>query len=621
MEGAMTMKRLMLVWVMILCLVLLGARAEEENASALYPIRESGLWGYMNRAGDVVIEPHWDWAGDFSGPVAIVAENGDDRQAVYGVINTDGEFVVPAMYAQIEDYGDFLIIFEVGDNPDGDLVGWYDKSSGYFQEPVYQEIDDTPTDSDLILVTLSIDGEQGDLVIHSAYCRRDTGEIAFLFDYVGEPYTLGTFHKGYAYWLIENADGFDAFLLNTDGARVTFPSGIRPVSDVCDGVLRIANDEDLVGLARPDGTIVLPPTYDWIENPSEGRIFFEQGDRLGVMDLEGNEILSATFEWDPGWNVYGGGEEHFYHNGYALVVLCDDENVRSYVFLNRDGKVVFSAPVCPDENTTISPLVYVMEGGRAWIRKTEKQADSTVKVSHSLVRLTEEGSEDLTGFVFDKTTSADDNIPDFHEGLLPVCLNGLWGYIWESGGWAYPLVPAYDRAEPFHNGLAMVEKNGKLGYIDYDGVVIWQEDPVQEIIPVFIGDEATSMQAVLHNGPIEDAYALIPLPQVLEALGYPLSWESETLATFDWDGERYVVDTAAAALYPEGKDPERWNCLEPAPGNAGHTVWTVNTGADFIIDSSFCKLVLMDMGYIDWVEPEDMRVRIVPLRPNQMPAD
>ncbi|MBR1959350.1 MAG: WG repeat-containing protein, partial [Bacteroidales bacterium] len=47
----------------------------------------------------------------------------------------------------------------------------------------------------------------------------------------------------------------------------------------------------------------------------------------------------------------------------------------------------------------------------------------------------------------------------------------------QSGGWAYPLVPAYDRAEPFHNGLAMVEKNGKLGYVDYDGVVIWQEDP------------------------------------------------------------------------------------------------------------------------------------------------
>ena len=36
----MNMKRLILVWVMILCLVALGVWAEEETATALYPIRE-----------------------------------------------------------------------------------------------------------------------------------------------------------------------------------------------------------------------------------------------------------------------------------------------------------------------------------------------------------------------------------------------------------------------------------------------------------------------------------------------------------------------------------------------------------------------------------------------------
>ena len=45
------MKRRILVWVMILCLVPLGAWAEEETAPALYPIRENGLLGYMNRRG------------------------------------------------------------------------------------------------------------------------------------------------------------------------------------------------------------------------------------------------------------------------------------------------------------------------------------------------------------------------------------------------------------------------------------------------------------------------------------------------------------------------------------------------------------------------------------------
>ena len=53
----MTMKRLMLVGVMILWFIPTGGWAEEEPAPNFYPIRENGLWGYMNRAGEVVIEP------------------------------------------------------------------------------------------------------------------------------------------------------------------------------------------------------------------------------------------------------------------------------------------------------------------------------------------------------------------------------------------------------------------------------------------------------------------------------------------------------------------------------------------------------------------------------------
>ena len=42
----MAMKRLLMIWVMILCMMPLGGWAEE-NADALYPIREGGLWGYI----------------------------------------------------------------------------------------------------------------------------------------------------------------------------------------------------------------------------------------------------------------------------------------------------------------------------------------------------------------------------------------------------------------------------------------------------------------------------------------------------------------------------------------------------------------------------------------------
>ena len=74
----------------------------------------------------------------------------------------------------------------------------------------------------------------------------------------------------------------------------------------------IIDDKKLFGLAKPDGTVILQPLYDLINAASEGRMFFEQDGKLGIMDLEGNVILPASLDWEPGWDDYGGGEEHFF---------------------------------------------------------------------------------------------------------------------------------------------------------------------------------------------------------------------------------------------------------------------------------------------------------------------
>ncbi|MBR3100117.1 MAG: WG repeat-containing protein, partial [Clostridia bacterium] len=83
------MNRLILVCLMILTLCLSVSLAEEE-AQPLYPIRENGLWGYMNRAGEVVIEPQWMKAETFSGGVAIVEADGEQKDG-QGLIRTNGE--------------------------------------------------------------------------------------------------------------------------------------------------------------------------------------------------------------------------------------------------------------------------------------------------------------------------------------------------------------------------------------------------------------------------------------------------------------------------------------------------------------------------------------------------
>ncbi|MBR6862650.1 MAG: WG repeat-containing protein [Acidaminococcaceae bacterium] len=608
------MKRLILVCLMILCLVPLGALAEEETAPALYPIRENGLWGYMNRAGEVVIEPQFATAEPFRGGYAVVlpVTLSDSRCTWRGIIDTHGDWVFPpdgseiisqdSTSGYIGGYDDGVYIIY---NPDSKAYGFFDIPSGFYSGQRYQWIDrNCAPDEELICVMC--DNAKG-------FAERMTGEIVIPCRY--ELDFTYRFENGYCRVLPVDAEIADGWIvIDRQGTAIPMPENCYAAGPVSDGLVPIWDSEtELCGYMDLSGNIVIEPQYDWVYPFSEGLACVVRDSDESYYAVITQDDQNVVILQDDALNRKGSSTA--YSHGLLRAAHYDDDyNLLYILFLDHDGNEAFRLEIqdlldVSDFNE--SGMAYYMIG-----EETEYGTYENVRYGFFNDR-----GEILTQPVF--SIAAGNWISAFSEGMMPVTFHeyGKMGYINERGSIAYPIVPEFDRAEPFHNGLAMVEKNGKLGYVDYEGVVIWQEDNVQEIVPVFIGDEATSMQAVLHNGLVEDAYALIPLAQVLEALGYPLSWESETLATFDWDGERYVLDTAAAALYPEGKDPERWNFLEPAPGNAGHTVWTVNAGADFLIDSSFCRVVLMDMGYIDWVEPEDIRVRIVPLRPNQMQAD
>ena len=60
----------------------------------------SGLWGYLNRQGEVVIEPAWDYAGDFCEGRARV--RGDNQQ--YGYIDAEGNVAVAPLFTASTDF-------------------------------------------------------------------------------------------------------------------------------------------------------------------------------------------------------------------------------------------------------------------------------------------------------------------------------------------------------------------------------------------------------------------------------------------------------------------------------------------------------------------------------------
>jgi len=59
---------------------------------------------------------------------------------------------------------------------------------------------------------------------------------------------------------------------------------------------------------------------------------------------------------------------------------------------------------------------------------------------------------------------------DFSEGLAPVAIGNLWGYIDKYGDIVIP--PSFDTAQPFSEGLALVKQRGLSGYIDASGQIV-----------------------------------------------------------------------------------------------------------------------------------------------------
>ena len=65
----------------ISCSLLKKSYSTKKDNSGLYPIQDGGKLGYIDRNGKVVINPQFDWAGEFSEGLANVGIGG--KSAVY----------------------------------------------------------------------------------------------------------------------------------------------------------------------------------------------------------------------------------------------------------------------------------------------------------------------------------------------------------------------------------------------------------------------------------------------------------------------------------------------------------------------------------------------------------
>ena len=302
----------------------------------LYLVCRDGLWGVADAAGEVVLEPQFRSAPQFVGEYAVVAKTDfsqlndvsgeSEYDSTYGVMNRQGEIVIPVEYDAVELSDDGEIAKVKRDNRYGFIACGggmrvepeYDDAGAFIEghAAVMQMVEDGfpcgPGDWGIIdasgkeVVPCGFDALElcpGGL----AWVQVDGkwGLIDLSGDYVVEP----------AY------DGWDSFL---DGYTVVYGEETRPSADenLCgDGFEYI----HIHGVVDAAGAVVLPLKYEEVTLCGDGLAEVCLDGRWGLMDLAGEVIARPTY-----------GNMRSFVGDYAAV--CGEDG--RWGAIDRAGKVV-----------------------------------------------------------------------------------------------------------------------------------------------------------------------------------------------------------------------------------------------------------------------------------------
>ena len=224
------------------------------------------------------------------------------------------------------------------------------------------------------------------------------------------------------------------------------------------------------GFVDRNGKLVIPATWDWAANFSEGLASVKLSGKWGCIDRSGKLVIPAT--WD---DIYG------FHEGFAEVKQGEKRGL-----VDRNGKLVI-----PPTRENIGPptegLIPVKEGGK-WgcMDRSGKLVipatwNDPILFSEGLAAVYRSASSEFenrfSGAYINRTGKL--VIPptwlvagSFKEGLAPVKQLNKFGFIDRGGKVVIP--PTWERADGFTEGLAAVKQFGKFGFIDRSGKLVIQ---------------------------------------------------------------------------------------------------------------------------------------------------
>jgi|KBSSwiStaDraftv2_1062776.scaffolds.fasta_scaffold127852_2 hypothetical protein len=216
----------------------------------------------------------------------------------------------------------------------------------------------------------------------------------------------------------------------------------------------------LCGAVRRDGTVAVPPRYDWVGPFSESRAAVRIGGLYGFVDEDGREVVK------PQYRIV-----EDYKFGFAQVDVDGKSGL-----IDRDGKMVvepkygFIRAIGPDrfgvsefrelggmiggENFSGSRTEFTASGGMIFSTSSREFSTLGMRVIDTSGQLIEPASH---APAFDKSDPS----------IRWVQRDKLWGLARADGSWL--VEPKFEQPGPLSDGLARVVVNGKFGFIDRTG--------------------------------------------------------------------------------------------------------------------------------------------------------
>ncbi len=301
------MKKLLHLFALSIFITSCSNNSKTEADFKLIPVKSGNYWGYIDREGQIKINPQFAYANPFYEGLALIKAS----DGKYGYINEEGKYIINATYKQASDFANGMALV-VKENSKLEFIN----SKGETKINLDPSIEMAHNFREgLALVSINNKfgyiNDEGKIVIPSIYA--DAEDFSDGLARVAQYDSIND----------ETKYGF----INNKG-EIIINYQFEIASSFKDGFSLVSNGTQY-GYIGNDGKFIINPQFDNVTLFAGNYAAIRQGDLYGFIDKKGKIVINPQFK----------SVDLFYDNDLAAVVSTDGK----HGFIDKEGKYIINA--------------------------------------------------------------------------------------------------------------------------------------------------------------------------------------------------------------------------------------------------------------------------------------